>query len=492
MRAKGKDPSSSSAMATLTLLSKDPSVYLHLCQSQSKGLRIIISHGYPHIITQRPIIYVSTSLSEPRERTHHHHHHHQPWLPSYYLPKTRHLCIYIPVRAKGKDSSSSSSSSSSLAMATNSVGKISIFWDLDNKPPRYPPHQVALNLKATATEFGPIVDLLAFANLHAFRHVPRWSSLNPNFLKDPHVHTSPNLLPNPGFLINPDLQKNPKYYSENPDQNTDFTADPDSYTASQNSSCANPISSSAGPNFLPELGCFTNLLICPLCGSTFTEKSQLKRHRRFHHNGERGHKAATLAGYGLGLELLRAGFCVKTVDTKSQAADRAMKKQIKHSMENGLNWICIVSDDSGFSEILRRGREKGIGIISIGDTPSLRICSDFWFPWDDVAQGKLCGSYECDSFEFGSYGDGCIVGCGSKKVPKLGEDKQILVTPCQTKINAAKFSNDENAVQFTKPKSATKFSKTNKYRAFYDFSSDFSSEEEEEEEEDEEPEIESF
>lgn len=52
--------------------------------------------------------------------------------------------------------------------------KVVVLWDLDNKPPRGPPYQAAMALKQVAQRFGDVVDMSAYANGHAFIHLPQW------------------------------------------------------------------------------------------------------------------------------------------------------------------------------------------------------------------------------------------------------------------------------------------------------------------------------
>lgn len=52
---------------------------------------------------------------------------------------------------------------------------VGVFWDLDNKPPKgVPPYRAAISLRDLASEFGLVVDMVAYANHHAFTYVPQW------------------------------------------------------------------------------------------------------------------------------------------------------------------------------------------------------------------------------------------------------------------------------------------------------------------------------
>jgi hypothetical protein len=49
-----------------------------------------------------------------------------------------------------------------------------ILWDLDNKPPHGPPFDAATALKQTSSLLGEVGEFSAYANRHAFTHVPDW------------------------------------------------------------------------------------------------------------------------------------------------------------------------------------------------------------------------------------------------------------------------------------------------------------------------------
>lgn len=95
-------------------------------------------------------------------------------------------------------------------------------------------------------------------------------------------------------------------------------------------------------------------------------------------------------GYGLAQELKRAGVFVKTVEDKPQAADWALKRQMVHSMSRGVDWIVLVSDDSDFSDMLRKAREANLGTVVIGDRDrALGKNADVWVAWNRVENGEI-------------------------------------------------------------------------------------------------------
>lgn len=95
-------------------------------------------------------------------------------------------------------------------------------------------------------------------------------------------------------------------------------------------------------------------------------------------------------GYGLAPELRRAGVFVKTVEDKPQAADAALKRQMQHSMARGIDWLFLVSDDSDFTEMVRRARVAGLRTVVVGDGQrSLGSNADIWVSWTGVENGEV-------------------------------------------------------------------------------------------------------
>lgn len=92
-------------------------------------------------------------------------------------------------------------------------------------------------------------------------------------------------------------------------------------------------------------------------------------------------------GYGLAGELRRAGVYVRMVSDKPQAADEALKLHMNRSIRQGVDCICLVSDDSDFSNILKSAQCKDLHTVIVGDTPTLSKFADVKFSWQDVASG---------------------------------------------------------------------------------------------------------
>lgn len=241
--------------------------------------------------------------------------------------------------------------------------KVVILWDLDNKPPRGPPYQAAMALKQVAQRFGEVVESSAYANRHAFDHLPQW------VIEQRRERKQLDILERKGLVV---------------------PSEP---------------------------------YICGVCGRKCKSNLDLKKHFKQLHERERqkklnrmrslkgkkrqrfkerfvsgNHKYNEAArslikpkvGYGLASELRRAGVFVKTVEDKPQAADWALKRQMHHSMSRGIDWLFLVSDDSDFSEMLRKAREANLGTVVVGDFDrALGRHADVWVPWIGVENGEV-------------------------------------------------------------------------------------------------------
>eukprot|EP00249_Psilotum_nudum_P010720 c22719_g1_i1 orf=161-1444(+) len=237
---------------------------------------------------------------------------------------------------------------------------VSVFWDLDNKPPKLSPYDAAVRLKETAAAFGDVVDMVAYANRHAFLQVPQWVR------EERRERREQDWLERRGMA------------------------------------------SVEAP------------YVCGLCGRKCKTNLDLRKHFKQLHEREREKRMNRLhtlrgkrkmryverirlknerykdvarsvlipkQGYGLAAELRRAGVYVRTVEDEPQAADIALKKHMVNSINRGIKCICLVSDDSDFSVLLTSARAKNLRTIVIGDTRALQRFADLWFPWDKVAQG---------------------------------------------------------------------------------------------------------
>ncbi|KAF8410101.1 hypothetical protein HHK36_002623 [Tetracentron sinense] len=263
-----------------------------------------------------------------------------------------------------------SAAMSEIDMARNREGvwsakqnKVVVLWDLDNKPPRGPPYEAAMALREVAERFGDVLEMSAYANRHAFVHLPQW------VLEERRERRRMDILERKG------------------------------------------VSSPDEP------------YVCGVCGRKCRTNLDLKKHFKQLHERERQKKLNRMrslkgkkrqkykerfisgnhkyedaarslitpkAGYGLASELRRAGVFVKTVEDKPQSADWALKRQMQHSVTRGIDWMFLVSDDSDFSDMLRRARDSNLRTVVVGDWHrALGRHADLWIPWTGVENGEV-------------------------------------------------------------------------------------------------------
>uniref|UniRef100_A0A0D9WMA7 C2H2-type domain-containing protein n=1 Tax=Leersia perrieri TaxID=77586 RepID=A0A0D9WMA7_9ORYZ len=239
-----------------------------------------------------------------------------------------------------------------------------VLWDLDNKPPRGPPFPAAAALRDAASLLGRVVSVSAFANRHAFSHVPSWVA----------------------------DERRERRAMDRAERAGTAAAPPVPYS-------------------------------CAVCGRRFPTRPDLARHFRNLHQRERNKKLNRLrslkgkkrqkfrkrfisgntkyddaarelitpkVGYGLASELRRAGVNVRTVSDKPQAADHALKRQVKHSVACGVDWLVLVSDDSDFTDTVRKARAADLRTVVVGDgCRALGSVADIWLPWNRVENGEV-------------------------------------------------------------------------------------------------------
>ncbi|KAJ7520061.1 hypothetical protein O6H91_20G065400 [Diphasiastrum complanatum] len=238
---------------------------------------------------------------------------------------------------------------------------VSVFWDLDNKPPiAVPPYPAAQRLKQMASRFGRVVDVVAYANRHAFSYLPGWvqEQRRQRKLRD-ELEVKGLVKVDEPYLCgycgrkcrnNVALQKHFKQLHER-----------------ERNKRLNRLNSLKG-----------------------------KRRRLFWEGLEEREKRYREAarsilvpkkGYGLAWELRRAGVFVKTVSDKPQSADVALKNHIMQSIHGGIGCICLVSDDSDFVEVLDLAKEWQLQTVLVGENKKLRKHATISFSWEDVASG---------------------------------------------------------------------------------------------------------
>ncbi|KAK6119881.1 hypothetical protein DH2020_046373 [Rehmannia glutinosa] len=270
-------------------------------------------------------------------------------------------CNFTSLSNKNPDSSFSPSSSEQRVTENN----VAIFWDLDNKPPKsFPPFDAAIRLKKAAQKFGFVKYMIAYANRHAFSYVP------PSVREQRRGRKALNELETMGVI--------------------------------------KPV----------------ELYTCRVCGRRFYNNEKLINHFKQIHEREqmkrlnriesaRGkrrvrmvanyamkmHKYKNAArdiltpkiGYGLADELKRAGFWVREVSDKPQAADVALRNHMVSMMDRRMfECLFLVSDDSDFVEILKEARLRCLKTVVVGDCNdgSLKRTADAAFSWQEIMMGK--------------------------------------------------------------------------------------------------------
>lgn len=243
--------------------------------------------------------------------------------------------------------------------------RVAVLWDLDNKPPAsFPPYEAAVKLRTAASSFGFVKLMVAYANRHAFSYVP---------LEVREQRKDRKLL---NQLETKGLVKPPEPY------------------------------------------------FCGVCDRRFYTNEKLINHFRQIHETEnlkrmrqiessKGHQRVRLVakysmkiekykraareiltpkeGYGLAEELKRAGFWVRMVSDKPEAADKALKEHMIEVMDKReVECVVLVSDDSGFAEILWEAKERCVRTVVIGDLNegALKRVADVAYSWKEVVMGK--------------------------------------------------------------------------------------------------------
>ncbi|KAL9433722.1 hypothetical protein AB3S75_028540 [Citrus x aurantiifolia] len=244
----------------------------------------------------------------------------------------------------------------------NNVG---IFWDLDNKPPNsVPPFEAAIKLKKSISSLGVVKYMVAYANSNAFSYVPQ---------------------------VVREQREERKLFNQLENRGVIKPAEP---------------------------------YVCGVCGRRFYSNEKLVNHFKQIHEREqkkrlnqiesaRGKRRVHLVGrysmkmekykraarailtpkigYGLADELKRAGFWVRTVSDKPQAADVALRNHMVDMMDKRhVECLVIVSDDSDFVDVLQEAKYRCLKTVVVGDINdgALKRIADASFSWRDILMGK--------------------------------------------------------------------------------------------------------
>ncbi|XP_052170105.1 uncharacterized protein LOC127786627 isoform X1 [Diospyros lotus] len=262
-----------------------------------------------------------------------------------------------------QDLSSSSTAVCSLRKVPRDA--VGVFWDLDNKPPKsVPPYEAAVRLKKAAAEFGLVRSMVAYANRHLFSYVPS------EVREQRKERKELNKLENKGVIKPAEpylcLVCGRKFYN-----NDKLVNHFKQIHESEQTKRLNKIESARGKKRVNLVGKFS---------------MKMEKYKK----AERDILTPKL-GYGLADELKRAGFWVKAVSDKPQAADVALRNHMVDMMERQqVKCLVLVSDDSDFVEFLKEARLRCLKTVVVGDNNdgALKRTADAGFSWQEIMLGK--------------------------------------------------------------------------------------------------------
>ncbi|XP_006396784.2 uncharacterized protein LOC18014417 [Eutrema salsugineum] len=243
--------------------------------------------------------------------------------------------------------------------------RVAVFWDLDNKSPAsFPPYDAAVKLRTAASSFGFVKLMVAYANRHAFSYVPvevREQRKERKLL---------NQLENKGLVKPPD-----PYFCG--------VCDRRFYTNEKLISHFRQIHETENQKRMRQIESAKGHQRVRLVAKYSMKLEKYKRAAR--------NIMTPKEGYGLADELKRACFWVKMVSDKPEAADRALKEHMVDVMDKReVECVVLVSDDSGFAEILWEAKERCVRTVVIGDLNegALKRVADVAYSWKEVVMGK--------------------------------------------------------------------------------------------------------
>lgn len=247
----------------------------------------------------------------------------------------------------------------------SSSSTVAIFWDLDNKPPKsLPPYQAAVKLRTAAASFGAVRYMVAYANRHAFSYVPQVvrerkrerKMLNQLERKGVIKSIEPYLCRVCGrnFYTNEKLVNHFKQIHE-----------------SEHKKRLNQIESAKGSRRVKLVAKYS---------------MKIQKYK----NAARDVLTPEV-GYGLADELKRAGFFVKTVSDKPEAADVELRNDMVEIMDRRkAECLVLVSDDSDFVNVLKEAKLRCLRTVVVGDLNDgpLKRNADTGFSWQEILMGK--------------------------------------------------------------------------------------------------------
>ncbi|XP_062074107.1 uncharacterized protein LOC133778254 [Humulus lupulus] len=242
---------------------------------------------------------------------------------------------------------------------------VSIFWDLNNKPPNpFKPYEAALKLKKTASSFGFVRHTVAFANRHAFSYVP--AAIREQ-RKDRKKLTQ---LENKGLVKLPEPHIC-RVCGRNFYNHEKFVNHFKQIHERENTKRLNQIESGRGSRRVK-----------------LVAKYSMKMEK--YKNSARD-VLTPKVGYGLADELKRAGFLVRAVSDKSRVAGIEMRDHIVEMMDlRRAECVVLVSDDSEFCNVVQEAKMRCFKTVVVGNVNDgvLKRMADSSFSWKEIMMGK--------------------------------------------------------------------------------------------------------
>ncbi|KAL5724578.1 hypothetical protein ACHQM5_007818 [Ranunculus cassubicifolius] len=230
---------------------------------------------------------------------------------------------------------------------------VAILWDLNSKPPNTsPPFDAAIRLRKAAASFGSVRYMLAYANHHAFKHVPFVVRQHRNKLNSAQPHVC--RVCGRKFHTDEKLVNHFKHIHE-----------------SEQAKRLNQLEGARGKRRVQLLAKFS---------------MKMDKYRTASRD-----VLTPKVGCGLADELQRAGFWVNLVSDKPRAADTALRNRMVELMEKKLvDCLVLVSDDSDFTDVLKEARLRCLKTVVVGDDNEglLKRCADASFTWKEIMLGK--------------------------------------------------------------------------------------------------------
>lgn len=257
-----------------------------------------------------------------------------------------------------------SGSSSDLAekKAQSIVG---IFWDLDNKSPKtISPFEAASKLRKAAEKFGFVKYMIAYANQHAFNYVP------PVVRQQRKERKVLNELENKG-VVKLDEPYTCRVCGRRFYTNEKFINHFKQIHEREHMKRVNQIESVKGSRRVK-----------------LVAKYAMKMQK--YKNAAR-EILTPKVGYGLADELKRAGFWVRTVSNKPEAADIALRDHLVDMMDKRrVDCVLLISDDSDFVDVLKEAKLRCLRTVVIGDSTdcALKRTADASFSWQEIMMEK--------------------------------------------------------------------------------------------------------